>query len=265
MKIRLFITILLLMLLSTACSDTGGINLFSIEQDVELGKQLRSEIMSNPQQYPVLDRNRYTPSYTYLEGVVADILKSGQVEHAQDFPWEVYLIQDDNTLNAFAAPGGYIFVYTGLIKFLDQKDDFAGVLAHEIAHADRRHSTRQLTKAYGISFLIDVILGDKQSAATDILQSLVSLQFTRSDEAEADQYSVTYLCNTDYAANGAASFFQKMIDQGQGSGLIPEFLSTHPNPDNRVSAINAEATAKGCNMEFDSSKSSWQSFQNSLP
>ncbi|MFN7118902.1 MAG: M48 family metalloprotease, partial [Saprospiraceae bacterium] len=179
-------------------------------------------------------------------------------------PWEVYIINDDNTLNAFAAPGGFIFVYTGLIKFLEQKDDFAGVLAHEIAHADRRHSTRQLTKAHGIAFIVDFIIGERQSAATDILQSLVGLQFSRGDEAEADQYSVAYLCGTDYAANGAASFFQKMIEQGQ-TGLLPEFLSTHPNPDNRVSAINTEAQQRGCDMTFDSSKSSWKNFQNSLP
>jgi len=248
-----------------ACSEVNNLNLFSIEQDVQLGRQLRTEILNNPQQYPVLPRERYPAAYEYVENIVADILKAGQVEHAKDFPWEVHLIQDDKTLNAFAAPGGYIFVYTGLLKFLDHKDDFAGVMAHEIAHADRRHSTRQLTKAHGVALLVNVILGAEQNAATDILQSLVGLQFTRSDEAEADQYSVAYLCATDYAANGAASFFQKMIDQGQDGGLIPEFLSTHPNPDNRVLAINDEARARGCDMEFDSSQRAWRDFQNALP
>lgn len=265
MKFYQFLLTFLLLQLSIACKEAGSINLFSIEDDVKLGKQLRTEVLNNPQQYPVLDRASYPEAYAYVEAVVADILQSGQVEQVQNFPWEVYLIQDDNTLNAFAAPGGYIFVYTGLAKFLDQRDDFAGVLAHEIAHADRRHSTRQLTKAYGISLLADVILGDQQNSATNILQSLVGLQFTRSDEAEADQYSVIYLCGTDYAANGAASFFQKMLDQQQDNGLIPEFLSTHPNPDNRVAAINAAATAKGCNTTFNSSEQGWRDFQNSLP
>ncbi len=264
MKLYPLLLTLFLFLFSIACTEVNNLNLFSIEQDVELGRQLRTEVLNNPQQYPVLPREQYPQAYEFLEGVVADILNSGKVEHAKDFPWEVYIIQDDNTLNAFAAPGGFIFVYTGLIKFLEQKDDFAGVLAHEIAHADRRHSTRQLTKAHGIAFLVNVIVGEEKNAATDILQSLVGLQFTRSDEAEADQYSVAYLCETDYAANGAASFFQKMIEQGQ-TGLLPEFLSTHPNPDNRVSAINMEAEQRGCSMAFDSSKSSWNSFQRLLP
>lgn len=264
MKFRPLLIAFLLLLFSLSCTEVNNLNLFSVEQDVELGKQLRSEVLNDPQQFPMLPRAQYPQAYEYVESVVADIMNSGNVEHAKDFPWEVYIINDDNTLNAFAAPGGFIFVYTGLIKFLEQKDDFAGVLAHEIAHADRRHSTRQLTKAHGIAFIVDFIIGERQSAATDILQSLVGLQFSRGDEAEADQYSVAYLCGTDYAANGAASFFQKMIEQGQ-TGLLPEFLSTHPNPDNRVSAINTEAQQRGCDMTFDSSKSSWKNFQNSLP
>ena len=62
-----------------------------------------------------------------------------------DFDWELKIIHDDETLNAFCAPGGYIYVYTGLIKFLAHEDNLAGVIGHEIAHADLRHSTQQLT------------------------------------------------------------------------------------------------------------------------
>ena len=67
---------------------------------------------------------------------------------------DLRIIHDDSTLNAFCTPGGYIYIYTGILKFLDSEDEFAGVLGHEIAHADLRHSTRQMTKQYGVQILL---------------------------------------------------------------------------------------------------------------
>ena len=262
-RISIFLFCLSAPFLLTTCKKGEGFNLFSVQDDVELGRQLRDEVLANPQEYPILDRNQYPAAYNYVEDIVADILASGEVTYANEFAWEVYIIQDDETLNAFAAPGGYIFVYTGILKFLDQKDDFVGVMGHEMAHADRRHSTQQLTKAYGVSLLLDVLVGNDQSLIADILASLVVLKFSREDESEADQYSVIYLCETEYAANGAASFFEKLI--AQGSVSPPEFLSTHPNPDNRVEDINMEADDRGCDTTFDSSVMEWQDFQASLP
>jgi predicted Zn-dependent protease len=259
------LALLLALTLTLSACDDGDINLFSIQDDIALGAQLRDEVLANPQEYPILPRSQYPQAYNYLEDIRDDILASGQVRYADEFPWEVYLIDDPGTLNAFAAPGGYIFVYTGLIRFLDEKDDFVGVMGHEMAHADRRHSTDQLTKAYGISILLEVLLGNQANTQiADILASLVSLQFSRQDETEADTYSVIYLCGTEYAANGAASFFQKLTDQ-MGSTPVPEFLSTHPNPDNRVENINTQADERGCDTTFDSSESEWEAFQRSLP
>jgi predicted Zn-dependent protease len=77
-----------------------------------------------------------------------------------------------------------------------------------------------------------------------IAAGLTSLSFSRSHETDADDHSVEYLCDTEYASNGAAAFFQKLIDQGQ-SGGSPQWLSTHPNPDNRVQAISDKWQALG--------------------
>lgn len=259
----------ILLLLITAfglssCSKDGGINIFSVEQDVQLGMQLKEQVLADSSQFEVLDRQQYAGAYNYVENIVSDILASGEVTYADEFAWEVHLIENDTVLNAFAAPGGYIFVYTGLIKFLEQKDDFAGVLAHEMAHADERHSTEQLTQTYGLSVLLDVVLGNNQGTLTNILGSLLTLKFSRDDEEEADRNSVIYLCETSYAANAAASFFEKLQQEGN-SGAPPEFLSTHPSPANRVSDINQLAEERGCDTSFDSSRQEWQQFQNSLP
>ena len=110
----------------------------------------------------------------------------------------VKIIHDDDVLNAFCAPGGFICVYTGIIKFLESEDQFAGVMAHEIAHADRRHVTNALTKQYGLSVMLNVVLGSDPSTLKDIAGGLISLTFSRSNETDADNHSVKYLCPTGY-------------------------------------------------------------------
>lgn len=247
----------------TACDPDGGINIFSIQDDIALGQQVRDEILSKPAEYPILPEAQYPQAYQHLRRIRDNILNSGMVAHKDDFEWTVYIIQDDDVLNAFCVPGGYIFVYTGIIKYLDTEDEFAGVMGHEIAHADRRHSTDQMTQAYGIQTLLEVVLGNNQNAVTQIASGLLSLSFSRKHETEADKYSVIYLCESPYASNGAAGFFEKLIAGGQG-GQTPQFLSTHPNPDNRVAAINGEANTRGCSLT-ENPNGQWSAFQNSLP
>ena len=134
-------------------------------------------------------------------------------------------------------------VYTGLIKFLDTEDQLAGVMGHEIAHSAMRHSTRQMTKAYGVTTLLSVVTGKADPGMMEqIALSLVNLKFSRSHETESDEYSVVYLCNSGYDAAGAAGFFQKL----EGSSAPPEFLSTHPNSGNRVVNIQGKADAMSC-------------------
>jgi predicted Zn-dependent protease len=233
------------------CKEGEGLNLLSIEQDIELGRQVSSEIEKDPKQYPLLPETgregRNEQAYEYLRGIVARILNSGKVTHKDDLPWQVKIIQNDTTLNAFAAPGGFIYVYTGLIKYLDTEDQLAGVLAHEIAHADKRHTSRTITREYGYDLILTVLLGENQGTLVNLARGLVGLRYSRGFEEEADQFSVVYLCNTQYRSDGAAGFFQKMQEEGGGQG-VPEFLSTHPNPGNRVADITQQAQEKNCNL-----------------
>ena len=244
MRKSLFLTGLAAASLHLSC---GKVNLFSLEQDKQLGAQVNQEILSNPQQYPVLPERGNEQIYSYVRGITQKILNSGKVEHKDDFAWEVRIINDDKTLNAFATPGGYIYVYTGLIKYLDSEEQLAGVMGHEIAHADRRHSTKQMTEVYGVQALTSIAAaaagtGDQLG---QIATSLASLKFSRANETEADTYSVVYLCPTSYEADGAADFFEKLEAGGSG-GRPPAFLSTHPNPGNRVANIQSQAKQQGC-------------------
>ena len=240
----------------------GGFNLFSVQQDIELGKQVRQEIASKPNEYPVLAESSNREAYAYIRKITDRILNSGQVPYRKEFAWEVQIIDDDKTLNAFCTPGGYIYVYTGLIKFLDSEEQLAGVMGHEIAHAAQRHSTRQMTKIYGLQTVIAVATGQAEPGMlSQIALGIINLKFSRTHEKEADTYSVNYLCPTTYEADGAADFFKKI--QGQGGARQPEFLSTHPDPGNRVANITQTAQKKGCrgNQTY---KSEYQRFKNSL-
>lgn len=231
-------------LLGSACERP--VNIFTVQQDKELGAQLAKQIESNPQDYPVLDPAQYPVAYSYMYEMRNDILASKELKFKDEFEWQLRIIQDDNTLNAFAAPGGYIYVYTGLMKYLDKVDHLAGVLAHEIAHADQRHSTSQMTKQYGLKLLVSIASRNATAAQlSQVAAGLTSLGFSRADETDADEHSVEYLESTKYACNGAAGFFSKLLNQGQASGQ-PAFLSTHPSPDNRVDKINKRSDELRC-------------------
>lgn len=220
-----------------------GFNLFTVQQDVELGAQVAAEIDGDPQTYPLLDSVQYKEVYDYVYKVRDKILNTGEVDFKDEFKWRLRVIHDDSTLNAFCTPGGYIYIYTGILKFLDSEDEFAGVLGHEIAHADLRHSTRQMTKQFGVQILLDVLAGDR-AALKQVTGALVGLKFSRSHESEADARSVKYLCPTDYNAAGGAGFFQKIEDMG--GSRTPEFMSTHPNPTDRIEHFETEKVTNGC-------------------
>lgn len=244
LKMMLWVQVVVMGLILTNCANSQSLNLFSPDYDVKLGQQVAAEIASDPKQFPVLPEAGNEEVYRYIRGISKNIVNSGKVKYRDKFSWEVKIIKDDKTLNAFCTPGGHIYVYTGLIKFLDSEDQLAGVMGHEIAHADLRHSTRQLTKVYGISTLLELVRKDPNpSTVEQIALGLLNLKFSRSHEKEADSQSVVYLCGSQYHADGCAGFFKKM--QGNGSNP-PEFLSTHPDPGNRIKAIEGKATELGC-------------------
>lgn len=252
-------------IISTNSCGKDGLNLFTIDDDKTLGAQIEGEIANNPSEYPILNSSAYASAYAYVEMLKQQILNSGQMEHANDFVWKVYIVQDDAVQNAFCTPGGYIYVYTGLIKYLDNASSLAGVLGHEMAHADRRHSTQMLTQQYGLSMLLDVVLGNNQNQLTDIAANLSVLAFSRQHESDADAHSVIFLCPTNYRADGAADFFEKIV--ASGAQQPPAFLSTHPNPDNRITNIHSKKTELGCSNipSTQVETADYTAFKNMLP
>lgn len=260
----LFYTLSCALFLGFASCEEDSAIFISPTQQIELGRQLDSTIMASPGEYTILDETEYAEAYDYLQGMFNEILSSDAVRYRDEFPWQIKIVQDDATLNAFAAPGGYAYVYTGLIKYLDTEDDLAGVLGHEIAHADLEHSARQMERQYGASILLSIVLGEGSAQQLGQLATgLVSLQFSRNFETSADERSVDYLSDTQYNCAAARSFFQKLIDEEQAGGT-PEFLSTHPNPDNRVENITEKAQEVGCDTT-PSNPATYADFKAMLP
>lgn len=261
-KIKLYLLAIMLLPIS-ACDKDGDINFFSIEQDNQLGEQVKSEIAASGE-YNVLPRSAYPVAYGHIDRIANTILNSGEVQYRDELNWEIFII-DDDVLNAFCTPGGKIYVFTGLIKYLDTEDQLAGVLAHEIGHADHRHTTNALTRQYGFQLLLEVVLGENQGLLSEIAVGIANLRFSRSNETEADEASVLYLGSEGtYNCAGAAGFFQKMEAESNAPSP-PPFLSTHPAPENRIENILATAGDLSCDQTDSGNISQYQAFKNSLP
>lgn len=219
-------------------------NIFSDKDDVELGKEIDKEIKNDPKNFPMLSGHQDIKDY------VSDIGKyiintSPRIKKKNIYPYNFQVVHD-TIINAFCTPGGFVYMYTGLMKFIDNEATLAGVLAHEIAHAERRHVTQRLTAYYGVSVLLSFILGGNPSFLAEIAANLfVGLAFlknSRDDESEADYYSIEYLRSTKYYPGAITFFFDKIKEEqkrkGQSPGDLDRLLSTHPLPNDRISDVN---------------------------
>lgn len=238
-KQPIYLLIFILFVGTSACTMQGQAYKPNVSRDVRIGKQVRDEVVRKA---PILNRQQYGQAYQQLEKITNTILQSSHIRFRTDFEWKVYIVHDDKTLNAFVTPGGYIFVYTGLIHYLDTEDQLAGVLGHEIAHAERRHSIKNLNKRIGTSIALTILLGSNNTA--NLANTLLGLTFSRSAEREADKYSVMYLADTPYRCNALSDFFDRMAkESGQKKAA---WLSTHPASEDRVVNINRQAQKTNC-------------------
>ncbi|HZW37786.1 MAG: M48 family metalloprotease [Syntrophothermus sp.] len=236
-------------------SCDSNINIFSKADDVKLGQQVDAEMRANPSEYPIYHGDPSVKSYITTK-IFNEILASPKIENKNVFNYQMELLDKPDELNAFAVPGGYLYVYTGLLKYLDSEAALAGVIGHEIAHAERRHATQRMTEYYGVSVLLGFVLGENPSQieeiAANLLVGLAFLKNSRSDEDEADEYSFKYLQDTRFYPGGVKFFFEKMRDEGlisSNSSSIETFLSTHPDPIARISSTNQRLQSAGITVK----------------
>lgn len=254
MKLPLPIVLLFSLFFASCQSKDGDFTFFSTDEDLALGKQISNQIENDPENFPILNPAQHPELYDRLNAITHEILKSEHILHREEFAWQLKVIDNDTIYNAFCTPGGYIYLFTGLIKFVESEDELAGVIAHEIAHGDLRHSTDQMTKSYGIRLITRFLLGGDSDLLTNLGINLLGLKFSRSDEEEADLAAVQYLSETRYHPALFANFFKRIEKMDQGAETF-QFLSTHPNPENRVEKIEAAWKQLGSKTGSDHSES----------
>ena len=157
--------------------------------------------------------------------------------------FQFHLLADPQTVNAFALPGGQVFITFGLLRLLDTEDEVAGVLGHEIGHVVGRHSNEQMAKAQLSQGLVNAVVmaggSDYGMTAGQIAQFVTQLKTTaygRDDELESDQLGVRFMKRAGYDPHALIRVME-VLKKAAGGRAPPEFLSTHPDPDNRVERI----------------------------
>ncbi|MFA6569882.1 MAG: M48 family metalloprotease [Bacteroidota bacterium] len=231
---------LLLLLISILLYSCGSfnINVYPTSEDLRLGKDVAEQIKSHPSEYPILKHNEVK---NFIQSIVNEIIKSPELKYRGTFVYTVEVINNDSVINAFCAPGGYIYVYTGLLKFIDNEATLAGILAHEIAHAECRHATSRMTKSLGMKVLSDAIVKETKksktaSLATNLFSGLSLMNNSRDNEYEADEFSFKYLLSTKWYPGSILFFFDK-IKVSADENDLKLLLSTHPMPQDRYDKI----------------------------
>ncbi len=237
---RLTPAVLLLLFMLSGCATTGvnrgDVNLISMEEEWQLGRQLEQDL--NRELRLVNDGT----ANAYIERIGQQIVR--QTELA-DVPWSFHIV-DDPAINAFNTPGGNVYVNTGLILAADNVAQLVGVMSHEIAHGVARHGTERLTKAYGLNIGAGLLLGSDPSAYEQVLAQIAGTgaiaKFSRNDEREADELGVRYMYQAGYDPEGMAQMFEHLLEERQGRpGAVAQFFSTHPLTERRIRDVRRAA------------------------
>jgi predicted Zn-dependent protease len=215
-----------------------GVNFYSLEHEIALGKSLAQEVERSSK---LIDDPVITE---YVNRVGQNLVRNSDAQ----VPFTIKVIDSDE-VNAFALPGGFFYVNTGLILRAQEESELAGVMAHEISHVTARHGTKQATKAdiMQIGAMAAMIFVPYGWAGYGIYQGmnlaipLTFLKFSRDAEREADFLGIQYMYKAGYDPNSYVTFFERIqADEKRRPGTIPKMFSTHPPTPDRISAAQKE-------------------------
>jgi beta-barrel assembly-enhancing protease len=218
-----------------------GFNVFSADQEVQLGQQAAADA---ERQVPMLNDRSVT---SYVNSIVSRLAR---VAPHRDYPYQAKVVNSSD-INAFALPGGFVYVHRGLIQAARTEGELAGVLAHEMAHVALRHGTAQVSKAYaaqlGVGALGQILGGGRQNSQVwnvvgNLGLSTLFLKFSRNAEDEADSLGARMMAEAGYNPIEMANFFDVLqAQQRRNPSSVEQFFSSHPAPANRSQHIRSEA------------------------
>ncbi|MEL6137459.1 MAG: M48 family metallopeptidase [Cyanobacteria bacterium J06626_23] len=215
----------------------------SPEQEIVVGQQGKQEVLA---EYGGLYRRPSLQSY--VDQVGQSVVQQS-VAAQTPYPFEFHVLDDAQTVNAFALPGGQIFITTGLLSRLESEAQLAGVLGHEVAHVVARHGAEHLARQQLGAALVNAIAisasddqgGGRQAAIiAQAVNQMMNLRYGREDELESDRLGFDFMTDANYNPEGIVELMAILNSaQGEAGGRPPEFLSTHPNPENRIGELEA--------------------------
>jgi predicted Zn-dependent protease len=232
MKKYIILPITFLMIISCVTTGPGGkksIVVIPTETEVEIGKEVVKDVESQEQ----ILNNTTVRNYVNTVGQkVARVCDRKDVKYT-------FKVLDSNEINAFACPGGFIYIYKGLLEIMDNEAQLAGVLGHEIGHVVARHSMKRLQAVYGYSILMEIALGDKMGKAArqvvDASAGLILQGYGRDNEYEADNYGILYEKKAGYNPNGMIQLFEKFKKmEGKPPNAFEKLLASHPPASDRI-------------------------------
>ena len=212
----------------------------SPEQEIALGLQAAPEMI---QEFGGMDADQQAQAV--LDRVCERLLANSEAGQTE-WPFECTLLADSQTINAFALPGGQLFITAALYDQLETEGQLAGVMAHEIGHVIARHSSQQIAKqklTEGLTGAAVIATYDPDNPASRqtaqvaaLIGQLVNMKFGRDDELQSDRLGVQFMVEAGYDPRAMIQVMEILAAASQGN-QPPEFFSTHPNPDNRIARI----------------------------
>lgn len=221
----------------------------SVSQEMQMGAQAYNQVKSDPKMRPSEDPREVEPVKRVAARIVEAAKRSKYAEMAQQFQWEVAVIKDDKTANAFALPGGKMAVYTGIFPIAKTEAGLAAVMGHEVVHALARHGAERMSQgqvakiglqvvgaAVGMSSENPALSQATMAALGAGMQVGVLLPFSRKHESEADFVGILLAADAGYDPRESVALWERMA-QVSGGGGPAEFLSTHPSHDTRIEQL----------------------------
>jgi len=249
-KSLLFLLLSTVFLLTTGCAsnpytDRSQFLMISEDQEVQMGEQSYAQVLGDPKVQISKNPAEVDPVRRVAERIIAAAKKSKYAERAQSFHWEVNVIKDDRTKNAWALPGGKIAVYTGIFPEAKNENGLAAIMGHEVVHALARHGAERMSQNLAAQIGLQtasIALGGSGVTGQLAMQALglgtqvgVLLPFSRAHESEADYIGLLLAAEAGYDPRESIRLWQRMAQSSQGAP--PEFLSTHPANETRISDL----------------------------
>lgn len=265
MKLIKYISCFLTLLILIGCADNSDLVDFTIDEEALLGEKIAELVVTDPS-YSAIPRESNTVVYGYVDSRLNEITSSSFLNKTS-FNWTVILL-DNDLREAFATPGGYIYVNTGMIFFLENEDEFSGLLAHMVAHVDSSHIVNRLFFEFGINSLKSIANGNEEEALRAVLASVElganSIEFSRNNENEADSHALMLLSETSQSCTSAGLFVDRIFNVQPTQQA--RFISAHALEETRLADVQAQAATIGCDDTVDSeSADRFRSFRNALP